>query len=103
MRKSFCVIFVSTCSDDEGEPEEDDDDEDEEEDDYEEDDDVEEEDSSVNQVSSPPSVPRPPDASSFLCFPSPDKLLKLGTKRALLFEQQVVNTPCYEYLIQQTT
>lgn len=102
MRKSFCVIFVSTCSDDEGEPEEDDDDEDEEEDDYEEDDDVEEEDSSVNQVSSPPSVPRPPDAASFLCFPSPDKLLKLGTKRALLFEQQV-NTPGHEYLTQQTT
>lgn len=62
----------------------------------------EEEDSGVNQVSSPPSVPRPPDASSFLCFPSPDKLLKLGTKRALLFEQQV-NTPGHEYLTQQTT
>uniref|UniRef100_A0A674AQS9 Ran GTPase-activating protein 1 n=1 Tax=Salmo trutta TaxID=8032 RepID=A0A674AQS9_SALTR len=89
MRKYFCVIFVSPCSDDEGEPEDDDEDDEEEEDDYEEDDDVEEEDSSVNQVSSPPSVPRPPDAASFLCFPSPDKLLKLGTKRALLFEQQV--------------
>lgn len=63
---------------------------------------MEEEDSSVNQVSSPPSVPRPPDAASFLCFPSPDKLLKLGTKRALLFEQQV-NTPGHEYLTQQTT
>ncbi|XP_021413683.2 ran GTPase-activating protein 1 isoform X2 [Oncorhynchus mykiss] len=85
--------LLGSLSDDEGEPEEEDDDEDEdEEDDYEEeeeDDDVEEEDSSVNQVSSPPSVPRSPDASSFLCFPSPDKLLKLGTKRALLFEQQV--------------
>uniref|UniRef100_A0A4W5PLL6 Ran GTPase activating protein 1 n=1 Tax=Hucho hucho TaxID=62062 RepID=A0A4W5PLL6_9TELE len=78
--------LLGALSDDEGEPDE----EDEDEDDYEEDDDVEEEeDRSVNQVSSPPSVPRPPDASSFLCLPSPDKLLKLGTKRALLFEQQV--------------
>ncbi|KAM9473508.1 ran GTPase-activating protein 1-like isoform 1-T2 [Salvelinus alpinus] len=91
--------LLGSLSDDEGEPEEEEDDDDdeeddeeeEEEDDYEEDDDVEEEDSSVNQVSSPPSVPRPPDASSFLCFPSPDKLLKLGTKRALFFEQQVVD------------
>uniref|UniRef100_A0A674AT17 Ran GTPase-activating protein 1 n=1 Tax=Salmo trutta TaxID=8032 RepID=A0A674AT17_SALTR len=82
-------VFVGSVDDDEGEPEDDDEDDEEEEDDYEEDDDVEEEDSSVNQVSSPPSVPRPPDAASFLCFPSPDKLLKLGTKRALLFEQQV--------------
>ncbi|XP_029618421.1 ran GTPase-activating protein 1 isoform X1 [Salmo trutta] len=81
--------LLGSLSDDEGEPEDDDEDDEEEEDDYEEDDDVEEEDSSVNQVSSPPSVPRPPDAASFLCFPSPDKLLKLGTKRALLFEQQV--------------
>ncbi|XP_041719281.1 ran GTPase-activating protein 1-like isoform X1 [Coregonus clupeaformis] len=80
--------LLGSLSDDEGEP-----DEDEEEDDYEEDDEDEdedeEEDSSVNQVSSPPSVPQPPDAASFLCFPSPEKLLKLGTKRALLFEQQV--------------
>uniref|UniRef100_A0A8C7FT41 RAN GTPase activating protein 1a n=1 Tax=Oncorhynchus kisutch TaxID=8019 RepID=A0A8C7FT41_ONCKI len=79
--------LLGSLSDDEGEPEEDDDED--EDDEEEEDDDVEEEDSSVNQVSSPLSVPRPPDASSFLCFPSPDKLLKLGTKRALLFEQQV--------------
>nr|XP_046161605.1 LOW QUALITY PROTEIN: ran GTPase-activating protein 1-like [Oncorhynchus gorbuscha] len=101
--------LLGSLSDDEGEPEDDEeeDDEDEEEGDEDEEegdedeendeDDVEndeddvgeEEDSSVNQVSSPPSVPRSPDAASFLCFPSPDKLLKLGTKRALLFEQQV--------------
>ncbi|XP_064844163.1 ran GTPase-activating protein 1-like isoform X1 [Oncorhynchus masou masou] len=106
--------LLGSLSDDEGEPEEEeegDEDEDEEEEEGDEDeeeegdedeeeegdedeeegdeDEEEEEDSSVNQVSSPPSVPRSPDAASFLCFPSPDKLLKLGTKRALLFEQQV--------------
>ncbi|XP_035627130.2 ran GTPase-activating protein 1-like isoform X2 [Oncorhynchus keta] len=98
--------LLGSLSDDEGEPEEEDDEDEEEDDEDEEEgdedeeegdedeendeDDVEEEEySSVNQVSSPPSVPRSPDAASFLCFPSPDKLLKLGTKRALLFEQQV--------------
>lgn len=42
-----------------------------------------------SQLSTPASAPRPPDVSSFLSFPSPDKLLKLGAKRALLIEQQV--------------
>ncbi|KAJ4932385.1 hypothetical protein JOQ06_010808 [Pogonophryne albipinna] len=41
------------------------------------------------KLSTPASAPRPPDVSSFLSFPSPDKLLKLGAKRALLIEQQV--------------
>uniref|UniRef100_A0A8D3D175 Ran GTPase-activating protein 1 n=1 Tax=Scophthalmus maximus TaxID=52904 RepID=A0A8D3D175_SCOMX len=41
------------------------------------------------QLSTPVSAPRPPDVSSFLSFPSPDKLLKLGARRALLIEQQV--------------
>uniref|UniRef100_H3CHN7 Ran GTPase-activating protein 1 n=1 Tax=Tetraodon nigroviridis TaxID=99883 RepID=H3CHN7_TETNG len=39
-------------------------------------------------VSTPPSA-RPPDVGSFLSFPSPDKLLKLGAGRAMLIEQQV--------------
>ncbi|XP_072561157.1 ran GTPase-activating protein 1-like [Paramormyrops kingsleyae] len=42
-----------------------------------------------NTVSTPVSSSRPPDVTSFLSFPSPDKLLKLGAKRALLIEQQV--------------
>uniref|UniRef100_A0A667X484 Ran GTPase-activating protein 1 n=1 Tax=Myripristis murdjan TaxID=586833 RepID=A0A667X484_9TELE len=67
-----------------GEPEDDDE---EEEDDEEEDEDEEEVDE--EEVSTPPSTPRPPDVSSFLSFPSPDKLLKLGAKRALLIEQHV--------------
>ncbi|KAM3863558.1 ran GTPase-activating protein 1-like [Diretmus argenteus] len=97
--------LLGSLSDDEGEPEEDDD-EDDEEDDEEEDEDEEEvddeeieeeeeeeeeedEESTGNQVSTPPSAPRPPDVSSFLSFPSPDKLLKLGARRAALIEQQV--------------
>uniref|UniRef100_A0A667WQE9 Ran GTPase-activating protein 1 n=1 Tax=Myripristis murdjan TaxID=586833 RepID=A0A667WQE9_9TELE len=98
-----CITFLK--SDDEGEPEDDDE---EEEDDEEEDEDEEEvdeeeveeeeeedeeeeeeEESTANKVSTPPSTPRPPDVSSFLSFPSPDKLLKLGAKRALLIEQHV--------------
>lgn len=43
----------------------------------------------LSQMSTPPSAPRPPDVSSFLSFPSPDKLIKLGPKRAFLIEQQV--------------
>ncbi|XP_029914681.1 ran GTPase-activating protein 1 isoform X2 [Myripristis murdjan] len=97
--------FLGSLSDDEGEPEDDDE---EEEDDEEEDEDEEEvdeeeveeeeeedeeeeeeEESTANKVSTPPSTPRPPDVSSFLSFPSPDKLLKLGAKRALLIEQHV--------------
>ncbi|RXN11088.1 ran GTPase-activating 1-like isoform X1 [Labeo rohita] len=39
--------------------------------------------------STPPSAPRTPDVSSFLSFPSPDKLLRLGAKRSSLIQQQV--------------
>ncbi|XP_053194666.1 ran GTPase-activating protein 1a [Scomber japonicus] len=92
--------LLGSLSDDEGEPEDDDDeDEDEEEEDddeevdeeevEEEEEEEEEEESSSNKLSTPVSAPRPPDVSSFLSFPSPDKLLKLGTKRAFLIEQQV--------------
>ncbi|XP_062387786.1 ran GTPase-activating protein 1-like [Sardina pilchardus] len=89
--------LLGSLSDDEGEPEDDEeeDDEDEEDEDEgeedaeEEDDEEEEEENRVNQMTPPPSEPRPPDVSSFLSFPSPDKLLRLGAKRALLIEQQV--------------
>uniref|UniRef100_A0AAX7VJC2 Ran GTPase-activating protein 1 n=1 Tax=Astatotilapia calliptera TaxID=8154 RepID=A0AAX7VJC2_ASTCA len=91
---------------DEGEPEDDDDEEDEDDDEEEDDDEddvdeeeveeeeeeEEEEESTGNKVrhfSTPQSTPRPPEVSSFLSFPSPDKLLKLGPTRALLIEQQV--------------
>ncbi|XP_028267465.1 ran GTPase-activating protein 1 isoform X2 [Parambassis ranga] len=94
---------LGSLSDDEGEVE-DDDDEDDDDDEEEDEDEVDEEeaeeeeeeeeeeeteDSSSKKFSTPPSAPRPPDVSSFLSFPSPDKLLKLGPKRALLIEQQV--------------
>lgn len=91
--------LLGSLSDDEGEPEDDDDDDDDDEDDEEdideeeieeeeeeEDDDEEEED---EKFSTPTSAPKPPDVSSFLSFPSPDKLLKLGDRRAFLIEQQV--------------
>ncbi|XP_058509385.1 ran GTPase-activating protein 1a isoform X1 [Solea solea] len=99
--------LLGSLSDDEGEPEEDDDDdddddededdEDEEKDDEEvdeeeieeEEEEEEEEESSGNKFSTPVCAPRPPDVSSFLSFPSPDKLLKLGAKRAILIEQEV--------------
>ncbi|XP_030591568.1 ran GTPase-activating protein 1 isoform X1 [Archocentrus centrarchus] len=92
--------LLGSLSDDEGEPEDDDDDdEDEDEDDDEEDvdeeeieeeeEEEEEEESTGNKFSTPQSAPRPPDVSSFLSFPSPDKLLKLGATRALLIAQQV--------------
>ncbi|XP_019723928.1 ran GTPase-activating protein 1-like isoform X2 [Hippocampus comes] len=110
--------LLASLSDDEGEPgddedddddDEDDDDDDEEDDDEEvdeeeveeeeeeeeedDDDDEEEEEEqdfkTGSKFSTPPSAPRPPDVSSFLSFPSPDKLLKLGAKRATLIEQQV--------------
>ncbi|XP_076866313.1 ran GTPase-activating protein 1a [Brachyhypopomus gauderio] len=98
--------LLGSLSDDEGEQEEDeeegdddddDDDEDEEEEEEEDDDDVDEEEeneeeeelSEVHKVSTPPPAPRPPDVSSFLCFPSPDKLLRLGNRRADLIQQQV--------------
>uniref|UniRef100_A0A3B4H9C7 Ran GTPase-activating protein 1 n=1 Tax=Pundamilia nyererei TaxID=303518 RepID=A0A3B4H9C7_9CICH len=78
--------LLGSLSDDEGEPEDDDDEEDED-DDEEEDDD--EDDVDEEEFSTPQSTPRPPEVSSFLSFPSPDKLLKLGPTRALLIEQQV--------------
>ncbi|XP_035511370.1 ran GTPase-activating protein 1a [Morone saxatilis] len=92
--------LLGSLSDDEGEPEDDDEDEDEDEEedeeevdeeeiDEEEEEEEEEEESSGIKLSTPASAPRPPDVSSFLSFPSPDKLLKLGAKRALLIEQQV--------------
>uniref|UniRef100_A0A3B3XKL4 Ran GTPase-activating protein 1 n=1 Tax=Poecilia mexicana TaxID=48701 RepID=A0A3B3XKL4_9TELE len=97
------ISLLGSLSDDEGDPEddEDEDEEDNDEDDDEDEDDVDEEEieeeeeeeeedsSSNNKPSTPVSAPRPPDVSSFLSFPSPDKLLKLGAKRALLVQQQV--------------
>ncbi|KAK7166992.1 hypothetical protein R3I94_001404 [Phoxinus phoxinus] len=89
---------LGSLSDDEGEPEEDededdddDDDEDvEEEEEEEEEGEGEEEKSELNQFSTPPpSTPRTPDVSSFLSFPSPDKLLRLGERRSSLIQQQV--------------
>ncbi|XP_059203978.1 ran GTPase-activating protein 1a isoform X2 [Centropristis striata] len=96
--------LLGSLSDDEGEPEDDDEDEDEDDEEEEDDEDVdeeeieeldeeeeeeEEEESNGIKLSTPASAPRPPDVSSFLSFPSPDKLLKLGAKRALMIEQQV--------------
>ncbi|XP_056263586.1 ran GTPase-activating protein 1a isoform X1 [Pseudoliparis swirei] len=87
--------LLGSLSDDEGEPEDDEDDHD---DDEEEDDDEdvdeeeieeEEEESNGNKLSTPVAASRPTDVSSFLSFPSPDKLLKLGATRAMLIEQQV--------------
>uniref|UniRef100_A0A674NWE0 Ran GTPase-activating protein 1 n=1 Tax=Takifugu rubripes TaxID=31033 RepID=A0A674NWE0_TAKRU len=74
---------LGSLSDDDGEPDDDDDDDDDDEDDEE-----ELEGSLLQQVSTPPST-RPPDVASFLSFPSPDKLLKLGDRRAMLIEEQV--------------
>eukprot|EP00066_Takifugu_rubripes_P002508 XP_003964496.1 PREDICTED: ran GTPase-activating protein 1-like isoform X1 [Takifugu rubripes] len=92
---------LGSLSDDDGEPDDDDDDDDEddeeelgeeeieeEEEEDDEDDKEEKTDSSIKQVSTPPST-RPPDVASFLSFPSPDKLLKLGDRRAMLIEEQV--------------
>ncbi|XP_075940979.1 ran GTPase-activating protein 1-like isoform X2 [Anarhichas minor] len=92
--------LLGSLSDDEGEPEDDDDEDDDEEEDEddedvdeeeieEEEEEEEEEESNDNKMSTPASASRPPDVSSFLSFPSPDKLLKLGAKRAMLIEQQV--------------
>ncbi|XP_061604519.1 ran GTPase-activating protein 1a isoform X2 [Phyllopteryx taeniolatus] len=98
--------LLASLSDDEGEPGDEDEDEDDDDDDDEEEEDVEEEEveeeeeeeedeeeeqdeNTGSKFSTPPSAPRPPDVSSFLSFPSPDKLLKLGAKRATLIEQQV--------------
>ncbi|XP_034448994.1 ran GTPase-activating protein 1a isoform X1 [Hippoglossus hippoglossus] len=74
---------------DDDEEKDDDDDEEVDEEELEEEEEEEEEESIDNKLSTPVSAPRPPDVSSFLSFPSPDKLLKLGAKRALLIEQQV--------------
>uniref|UniRef100_A0A3Q1F125 RAN GTPase activating protein 1a n=1 Tax=Acanthochromis polyacanthus TaxID=80966 RepID=A0A3Q1F125_9TELE len=100
LKVSDCLLLLQVLErpilseyDDEGEPEDDDDEEDDEEE--EEEDDEDEEDFScissslLSQLSTPVSAARPPDVASFLSFPSPDKLLKLGAKRALLMEQQV--------------
>ncbi|XP_069381772.1 ran GTPase-activating protein 1-like isoform X1 [Paralichthys olivaceus] len=90
--------LLGSLSDDEGELEDDDEDEDEDEEKDDDDEEVDEEELEEeeeeeeildNKPSTPVSAPRPPDVSSFLSFPSPDKLLKLGAKRALLIEQQV--------------
>ncbi|KAL0992945.1 hypothetical protein UPYG_G00101330 [Umbra pygmaea] len=88
--------ILASLSDDEGGPDEDEDggdndDDDDDDDEYEdeEEEEEEEEEESYGTLSTPPSAPRPPDASSFLCFPSPEKLLKLGTQRALFIEQLV--------------
>ncbi|CAG5897499.1 unnamed protein product [Menidia menidia] len=96
--------LLGTLSDDDGELDDDEEDEDDDDDDDEEDEDdvdgeeveeeeeeeeEEEDESSSNKVSTPTSAPRPPDVSSFLSFPSPDKLLKLGAKRTLLVQEQV--------------
>ncbi|ROL41297.1 Ran GTPase-activating protein 1 [Anabarilius grahami] len=43
----------------------------------------------LREFSTPPSAPRTPDVSSFLSFPSPDKLLRLGERRSSLIQQQV--------------
>ncbi|KAJ8251602.1 hypothetical protein GJAV_G00223110 [Gymnothorax javanicus] len=97
--------------DEDHEDEDDDDDDDDDEDEVEEEEDEEEEngvketeqDSEEERSPAKPrtavSTPAPSikpqaaspasDASSFLFFPSPDKLLKLGPKRTLLIEQQV--------------
>ncbi|XP_049602001.1 ran GTPase-activating protein 1 isoform X1 [Syngnathus scovelli] len=109
MEDSNMAELLVSLSDDEGEPGDDededdgdDDDEDdeevdeeeeeEEEDEEDEEEEEEEEEQDLNvcsKFSTPPSAQRPPDVSSFLSFPSPDKLLRLGSKRAALIEQQV--------------
>ncbi|XP_067311826.1 ran GTPase-activating protein 1a [Pseudorasbora parva] len=88
---------LGSLSDDEGEPEEDEDEDDDDDEDLEEEEEEEEEEegegeedkSELNQFSTPPSAPRTPDVSSFLSFPSPDKLLRLGERRSSLIQQQV--------------
>uniref|UniRef100_A0A096LUB9 Ran GTPase-activating protein 1 n=1 Tax=Poecilia formosa TaxID=48698 RepID=A0A096LUB9_POEFO len=95
------ISLLGSLSDDEGDPE---DDEDEDEEDNDEDDQQQQQQGNIShwpkfptffslpphpKPSTPVSAPRPPDVSSFLSFPSPDKLLKLGAKRALLVQQQV--------------
>ncbi|XP_065134491.1 ran GTPase-activating protein 1a [Paramisgurnus dabryanus] len=86
--------ILGSLSDDEGEPEEDEEDSEDEdlEEEEEEDEEEGEEDETHNEsdlFQTPPSAPRPPDVSSFLSFPSPDKLLRLGEKRSSLIQQQV--------------
>ncbi|KAM9783749.1 ran GTPase-activating protein 1a isoform X2 [Syngnathus typhle] len=109
MEDSNMAELLASLSDDEGEPGDDDDEDDddgddddeddeevdeeeEEEDEEDEEEEEEEEDQDSNvgsKFSTPPSAQRPPNVSSFLSFPSPDKLLRLGSKRAALIEQQV--------------
>ncbi|XP_058876224.1 ran GTPase-activating protein 1-like isoform X2 [Acipenser ruthenus] len=101
---------LGSLSDDEGEGDDDDDDDDEEEEEEEEEGEKEEGDKmpappardptpvstpASTPASTPVSAPTPPAAtevSTFLAFPSPEKLVKLGAKRSLLFEQQVDST-----------
>ncbi|XP_069823308.1 ran GTPase-activating protein 1 [Dendropsophus ebraccatus] len=106
---------LATLSDDEGDEddEEDDDDDDDEDDDEEEEDgeddeDEEEEDEEEGdeeeeneqektkkltpQESTPAAAPRPPvDASTFLSFPSPEKLLRMGPRRSAIIAQTDVS------------
>ncbi|XP_054892082.1 ran GTPase-activating protein 1a isoform X2 [Poeciliopsis prolifica] len=103
MEGANMINLLGSLSDDEGEPDDDEDEDEEDNDEDDDEDDVDEEEieeeeeeeeeensSSINnEQSTPLSAPRPPDVSSFLSFPSPDKLLKLGSKRALLVQQQV--------------
>lgn len=101
--------LLASLSDDEGEPEEDEDDEEDEEDDEEDDDEIDEDDeeedneedgedepSAPKQISTPPTALRPPDVSAFLCFPSPEKLLRLGDQRVQLIQKQVDVTDVYK-------
>ncbi|MBN3302423.1 RAGP1 protein, partial [Amia calva] len=85
--------LLGSLSDDEGEPEDDEDEEEgeDEEEEEEEDENEAEEDEEEGQERKEGSMssPHPPDISTFLSFPSPDKLLKLGAKRTLLLQQQV--------------
>ncbi|XP_053325300.1 ran GTPase-activating protein 1 isoform X2 [Spea bombifrons] len=74
--------------DDEEEEEEDDDDDEEEEEGRDEDDQKEELSKKITTNSAPVSPPRAPvDASAFLGFPSPEKLLQMGPKRSLIAQQ----------------
>ncbi|XP_069508851.1 ran GTPase-activating protein 1 [Ambystoma mexicanum] len=101
---------LGSFSDDEGDDEDDEDleeeeeeeeeeeDEEEEDEDEDDDDDHDEDEDGHNQSVSPPkkileshvavASPPPIDASTFLAFPSPDKLLRLGPKRSSLIAQQ---------------
>lgn len=96
---------LSSLSDDEGDEDDEDDDDEDDDDEYdeeEEDDDEEEEEEGdeeegneqeklkkcPSQESTPAAAPRPPvDASTFLSFPSPEKLLRMGPRRSAIIAQ----------------